>query len=79
MNAVNAAFEHGAGFTTHQFAMVIAVIGMIIVTGWAVWVMWSVFKGLKSGRTDKAALLVAMRRTAVIWLVLNYLLFTGVF
>lgn len=79
MNAVNAAFEHGAGFTPNQLAILIAVIGMILVTAWAIWVGWSLFKGLKSARTDKAKFISAMKRTMLIWLLLNYILFTGVF
>ena len=79
MNAVNAAFDQGAGFTPHQLAMLIAIVGMIVVTGWAMWVGWSLFKGLKSARTDKAKFLSGMKRTLLIWLLLNYLLFTGVF
>ncbi|WP_394230500.1 TIGR03758 family integrating conjugative element protein [Shewanella colwelliana] len=73
------AFEHGAGFSTHDLAVLIAVIGMIIMTVWVIWVAWSVFRGLKAEKTDKSKLLHAMSRTMLIWLFVNYILVSGIY
>lgn len=79
MNPVNDAFEHGAGFSTTEFAQMVAIIGMILTTAWVLWVGWSVFRGLKNLKTDKVKLNSAMLRAMFIWLIINYILFTGVF
>ncbi|AEH16380.1 MULTISPECIES: TIGR03758 family integrating conjugative element protein [Shewanella] len=78
MNEVLSAFEHGAGFSADYLALLIAVVGMIIITAWAIWVGWSVYRGFKSGKTDRKKFIHAMQRTMLIWLVLNFILFTGV-
>ena len=78
MKEVLAAFEHGAVFSPNELALLIAVIGMVIVTTWAIWVAWSVFRGFKAGKTDKSKFIHAMQRTMLIWLVLNFILFSGV-
>lgn len=79
MNPVYDAFEQGAGFSVAEFAQMVAIIGMILITAWVLWVGWSVFRGLKNLKTDKVKLNSAMLRAMVIWLIINFILFTGVF
>ena len=78
MSSVTEGFTHGAGFTPHAVAVVVAVLGMIVTTAWFMWVNWSVFRGLKSDRTDKAKFQTVLLRTAFVWLLMQYLLFTSV-
>lgn len=72
------AFSAGAGFTTNELAILIAVLGMISITAWALWVLWSVWKGFKSGKTDKTKLIITSQRVAVMWLMMNLCLMWGV-
>ena len=78
MNEVIEGFTHGAGFTPLAVARVVAVLGMVLITAWFMWVNWSVYRGLKSDRTDKAKLQTVLLRSAFIWLMMQFILFTGV-
>ncbi|MCL1130475.1 TIGR03758 family integrating conjugative element protein [Shewanella sairae] len=73
------AFKHGAGFSPNDLAKLIATIGVIMVTAWMLWVQWSVFRGFKSGKTDKAKFLKVSQRTLLIWLIINFILVSGIY
>lgn len=78
MSEVLSAFEHGAGFSADYLALLIATIGMIITTAWCIWIGWSVYRGFKASITDRKKFIHAMQRAMLIWLILNFILFTGV-
>ncbi len=72
------AFAHAAGFSADRLATSLGILASVLLLSWFIWTLWSGFRGLRKKRVDKEVFRRMVFRSALIYLVLQFLLFYGV-